>query len=94
MANNMRRLTPGEMRLVTDGERPSAGRNAADFFAWVGCGFHHRYAFTGKTLEDAGRVFPVRFYQVKCLDCGHISWTRTKECVLRRGAGPDLMPGP
>ena len=53
MSKYMRKLTPSEMKLVTGGKRPSAGQGIADFISWAACGFHHRYALTGKTKEAA-----------------------------------------
>ena len=94
MSKYMRKLTPGEMELVTGGKRPSAGQGIMDFFSWVACGFHHRYALTGKTKKDMDLVFPVTFYQIKCLDCGHISWSRSTDYVRGPKVDPDLMPGP
>ncbi|MBR4502968.1 MAG: hypothetical protein IKP22_13970 [Clostridia bacterium] len=94
MSKYMRKLTPSEMELVTDGKRPSAGQGIADLFSWIACGFHHRYALTGKTREDTSRVFPITFYQVKCLDCGHTTWTRFGGYVRGPKVKPDLMPKP
>ena len=35
MSKYMRKLTPGEMELVTGGKRPSAGQGIVDFISWV-----------------------------------------------------------
>ena len=94
MANHMRKLTPKEMERVTGGKRPSPGQGIVDFIAWAACGFHHRYALTGKTKEDMDLIFPVTFYQIKCLDCGHIFWSRSRDYVRGPKVDPGLMPGP
>ncbi len=77
MNTSRRELNQHELELVTGGKRPTPGEGIVDFFIWVACGFHHNYFYTGKTKQDIDLVFPVTFYQQKCADCGHYSWTRT-----------------
>ena len=75
-------LTLLQMERAAGGKRPKPTDGIVDFFIWAACGFHHRYIPTGKTKTDIDLVFPVKFYQVKCIDCGHISW--------ERGEAPDI----
>ncbi len=77
MFTNKRELTPVELQCLTGGKKPTAGDGIIDFFSWVACGFHHRYFYTGKSKTEIDLVFLVTFYQQKCMDCGHYSWTRT-----------------
>ena len=76
-------LTLLQMERAAGGKRPKPTDGIVDFFIWAACGFHHRYIPTGKTKTDIDLVFPVKFYQVKCIDCGHISW--------ERGEAPDIQ---
>lgn len=65
-----------EMEQVAGG-KPNPGDGIIDFVSWVACGFNHHYVYTGKTRKDVDLVFPVTFYQQRCVDCGHRNWTRT-----------------
>ena len=89
MNTSINELNQTEMQNVTGGKKPTAGEGIVDFFIWAACGFHHRYVPTGKTKTDIDLVFPVKFYQVKCLDCGHISWERGE---LPNIQGPKINP--
>ena len=82
-------LTPLRMERAAGGRRPSQTDGIVDFFIWAACGFHHRYVPTGKTRTDIDLVFPVKFYQVKCIDCGHISWERGEAPNIQ---GPKINP--
>ena len=79
----MYELTQLQMERATGGKKPTPVDGIIDLISWAACGFHHRYVPTGKTKTDLDLVFPVRFYQVKCIDCGHISW--------ERGEAPDIQ---
>lgn len=63
-------------RLEEGSSQPSSGQGLIDFFAWIACGFHHHYEPTGRTKRDLELVFPVTFEQVRCRDCGHMTWRR------------------
>ena len=52
------------------------GEGIVDFFAWMLCGFNHHYEPTGKTKRDVDLVFPIILEQVKCKDCGYVTWRR------------------
>ena len=82
-------LTPIQAERVVGGKKPTAGEGIVDFFIWAACGFHHRYVPTGRTKTDIDLVFPVKFYQVKCIDCGHISWERGEAPNIQ---GPKINP--
>ena len=82
-------LTLLQMERAAGGKRPKPTDGIVDFFIWAACGFHHRYAPTGKTKTDIDLVFPVKFYQVKCIDCGHISWERGEAPNIQ---GPKINP--
>ena len=82
-------LTLLQMERAADGKRPKPTDGIVDFFIWAACGFHHRYVPTGKTKTDIDLVFPVKFYQVKCIDCGHISWERGEAPNIQ---GPKINP--
>ena len=82
-------LTPLQMERAAGGKRPKPTDGIVDFFIWAACGFHHRYIPTGKTKTDIDLVFPVKFYQVKCIDCGHISWERGEAPNIQ---GPKINP--
>jgi len=72
----MYELTQLQMERAAGGKKPTPVDGIIDLIAWAACGFHHRYVPTGKTKTDLDLVIPVKFYQVKCIDCGHISWER------------------
>ena len=82
-------LTLLQMERAAGGKRPKPTDGFVDFFIWAACGFHHRYVPTGKTKTDIDLVFPVKFYQVKCIDCGHISWERGEAPNIQ---GPKINP--
>ena len=82
-------LTLLQMERAAGGKRPKPTDGIVDFFIWAACGFHHRYVPTGKTKTDIDLVFPVKFYQVKCIDCGHISWERGEAPTIQ---GPKINP--
>lgn len=82
-------LTLLQMERAAGGKRPKPTDGIVDFFIWAACGFHHRYIPTGKTKTDIDLVFPVKFYQVKCIDCGHISWERGEAPNI---LGPKINP--
>lgn len=82
-------LTQLQMERAAGGKRPKPTDGIVDFFIWAACGFHHRYVPTGKTKTDIDLVFPVKFYQVKCIDCGHISWERGEAPNIQ---GPKINP--
>ena len=81
-------LTAEEQEKVTGGAPPS-GQGIVDFFAWIACGFNHHYVPTGKTKKERDLVFIVDFYQIKCTDCGHLSWKRG---TLPNVQGPKIDP--
>ena len=58
------------------GGKPTPGEGIVDFFAWMLCGFNHHYEPTGKTKRDVDLVFPIILEQVKCKDCGYVTWRR------------------
>lgn len=70
------KLKVDEMEQVAGG-KPNPGDGIVDFIAWAACGFNHHYVHTGKTKKDVDLVFPVTFYQQRCVDCGYRRWTRT-----------------
>ena len=82
-------LTLLQMERAAGGKRPKPTDGIVDFFIWAACGFHHRYVPTGKTKTDIDLVFPVKFYQVKCIDCGHISWELGEAPNIQ---GPKINP--
>ena len=82
-------LTLLQMERAAGGKRPKPTDGIVDFFIWAACGIHHRYVPTGKTKTDIDLVFPVKFYQVKCIDCGHISWERGEAPNIQ---GPKINP--
>ena len=82
-------LTLLQMERAAGGKRPKPTDGIVDFFIWAACGFHHRYVPTGKTKTDIDLVFPVKFYQVKGIDCGHISWERGEAPNIQ---GPKINP--
>ena len=82
-------LTLLQMERAAGGKRPKPTDGIVDFFIWAACGFHHRYVPTGKTKTDIDLVFPVKFYQVKCIDCGHISWEHGEAPNIQ---GPKINP--
>ena len=77
-AENERELSLEEMDTVTGGG-PSHGSGIVDFFAWIACGFHHDYVYTGRTKTDWDTVIPFTSYQIRCKECGHTTWTRWSE---------------
>ena len=74
--NARRELTMDELEQVSGGKKPKAGAAVWDFFMWVACGFSHNYIPTGKTRKEIDLVFPVDFYEVKCTECGNVTWKR------------------
>ena len=84
-----RELSPEELDCVVAGKKPKQGAALFDFFMWIACGFNHHYVPTGKTRTEIDLVFEVPFYEVKCLDCGHMTWKRG-ECPNIQG--PRISP--
>lgn len=73
--SGVRELSTDHMEQVVGG-KPHLGEGVIDFVSWVACGFNHHYVYTGKTKQSIDFAFKVDFYQQKCMDCGHINWTR------------------
>ena len=86
---NMYELTQLQMEQAAGGKRPKPTDGFVEFFIWAACGFNHHYVPTGKSKTEIDLVFPVKFYQVKCTDCGHISWKRGEVPNIQ---GPKINP--
>ena len=93
---NEKRMSSIRKELSLDeAEKVAAGANHvqafSDFFAWIGCGFNHHYAPTGRTKHGHDFIFEATFYEVKCNDCGHITWKRmwNNEAYVQ---GPKIDP--
>lgn len=71
-----RELSMDELDAVSGG-KPHEVDGIEDFFAWIACGFNHHYEYTGKTEWRLDLVFHYTYYEQKCRDCGHKSWTKT-----------------
>ena len=68
-------LASDELDAVAGG-KPYQWEGVSDFFAWIACGFNHHYEYTGKTEWRLDLLFHYTYYQQRCRDCGHISWTK------------------
>ena len=84
-----RELSEDELEQVAAGKKRKQSEAIYDFFMWIACGFNHHYVPTGKTRTEIDLVFPVKFYEVKCLDCGNITWKRGEAPNIQ---GPKINP--